>query len=52
MKSNVDITEMYKFSYYAKQWWNKHGLYASLHIFNNTRLRYVISKIDIKNEIK
>ena len=38
------------FDEYAYDWWNKTGNYKLLHKLNPLRVKYILSKLDIKNK--
>ena len=50
-KPNVDQQEINQFSQFSPTWWDKEGKFKTLHEINPARLRYVESKIDLKDKV-
>ena len=43
--STVDKKEVEKFSRLASDWWNPHGKFKPLHIFNPVRIKFIKEKL-------
>ena len=48
--SNIDNAEIAKFAAMADYWWNRNGVFKSLHDINPVRLEYICSRADLKGK--
>ncbi len=48
--SNIDNAEIAKFATMADYWWNRNGVFKSLHDINPVRLEYICSRADLKGK--
>ena len=48
--SNVDPAEVEKFESLAHRWWDKDSDFRPLHDINDTRLQYVLDRVNVNNQ--